>query len=137
MAKVIDKLREDLDLALMRLAETQAEIADLQRAIASLEANPIAGGEISATRKRRGAVSRLVLDCIRRGIGEVRLIKRALEADGHSISSNSISNAISRMHRRYVWHDPQTNKWVPIALPTNEKGSANLAEPSHMNGAAG
>lgn len=115
---LIDSLKEQLMEEEQRLAKATLRIKQLKVAIAALERDAAAQADaVEGQRptRKRGAVSKAVLDCLRQGIGTVALIKKTLMDKGVTASSNSISNAINRLQaRRVVAHDAQLGRWVVI-----------------------
>ena len=141
MSKTLDNLKRDLESAVANLAAASLEVEHIRLAIAAIEGSPESGRSPPAGAKprKRGSVSRVVLDCIRDGVGQVRLIKQTLDDRGHKLTSGSISNAISRLQEReLICHDHSINKWVIRDLSGSPKaeGPEDFSQgPLQLNGA--
>lgn len=115
MSKTLDNLKRDLESAVANLAAANLEVEHIRLAISAIEDSPEPrrSTRTGAKIRKRGAVSRVVLDCIREGVGQVRLIKQTLDDRGHKLTSGSISNAIARLQEReLIRHDHSIKKWV-------------------------
>ena len=144
MSKTLDNLKRDLESALSSMAAASLEVEHIRLAIDAIESGPRTREPTTSTRhafklRKRGSVSRAVLDCLRDGIGQVRLIKKTLDERGHDLSANSISNAISRLQeKKIVRHDLIANRWVIIELSGSSKAEGPedySLGPLHLNGA--
>lgn len=155
MSDVLSRLRCDLEAARGRLSSAQSEIDDLVTAISAIErssrTSPQAQRRAAKGAKRvKGDLSRLLLDCLRRGHTTVHALRRAVADLGRETDNQNVSNALQRLKRRGLvrkmhgtntWavvveqplDEPGESTWSAVSdpLPKNENGSAPGSELSH------
>lgn len=150
-------LQSRRDAIVARISAFERELAEIHAAMAAVEnlrsvAAPLPTRAFqmpdAQPKRRRGEVMKAVLDAIREGSGNVQEIRQACAARGLDVSSNSVSNTISRLQKkRSVLWSKDLDRWVAIAANRDElmrdlrdslnaEGSkADASEPSALNGA--
>jgi integrase len=116
VSEVLAKLKEDL--AAEEAAHKRAALAiqQLRVAISAIERD-MATSESAKRNQRpsrkRGDLSRAILDAVREGVGSVGLLEKRLDERGIKTTRASISNAIQRLQRsKLIIHDISKGIWV-------------------------
>lgn len=120
VADVLEKLKADLANEMAVLQRASVAVQHLKVAIAAIERDIEAVSDVRGggrtTRRKRGFLSKAILDCAREGIGTVGLMKDELSRMGVASSGAAISSAIQRLqNKKLIRYDLQTAKWVCLA----------------------
>ena len=102
---VLENLKAQLALEQEALKKATSQVRQLNIAIEALERDAAAQAHAIQTQRptrKRGHLSKAILDCIREGIGTVSLIHKTLEERGVVTTGPSISNAIQRLQGKHV-----------------------------------